>query len=146
MKPGIKAIILTGAVLLALPLSAIGAETALGEKAAEAKEQASQKMQDTAKEAVREQSDKQTMKVLEAKEDKQSVGEYVGDSAVTAKVKSKFLAQKGLDSLDIKVVTVDGIVTLMGNVDTADQAALAEKVAKEVGGVTKVDNKLVVKK
>lgn len=145
MKPGIKAIFLTGAVLLALPFSAVGAETAPGEKAAAVKEQATQSVQDMKTGAVREQSDKQTMKVLEAKEHQQSVGEYVGDAAVTAKVKSKFLAQKGLDSLDIKVVTVDGIVTLMGNVDTTAQAALAEKTAREVEGVIKVDNKLTVK-
>lgn len=146
MKSGFKAVILAGAVLLALPLSAMHAGAALEGKAGEVKEQATQSVQDSKNEAAREQSDKQAMEAIKAKEHQQSAGEYIGDSAVTAKVKSKFIAQKGLDSLDIKVVTVDGVVTLMGDVDSAAQAGLAEKVAKEVEGVVKVDNKLVVKK
>lgn len=86
-----------------------------------------------------------TMNRLERQEDRQTTGEYMDDAGITAKVKAKFVGQKGLDSLDIKVVTVDGTVTLMGDVDNSSQIGLAESTAKEVDGVTKVDNKLMLK-
>ena len=82
---------------------------------------------------------------LQQKEEGQMTGEYLDDAEVTAKVKGKFITQKGLDSLDIKVVTVDGTVTLMGDVDDKAQIGLAENVAREVEGVKRVDNKLVLK-
>lgn len=96
--------------------------------------------------ATRDASNNATMDRLNAKEDRQSVGEYLDDAGITADVKAKFLVQKGLDSLDIKVVTVDGTVTLMGDVDNSSQISLAENVAKEVKGVRKVDNKLMIKR
>jgi hypothetical protein len=73
-----------------------------------------------------------------------SVKSYVGDSAITTAVKAKFLAQKGLDSLDLKVKTDKGIVTLRGQVHTPAQAKLAEKTAYEVDGVRGVTNKISV--
>ena len=88
------------------------------------------------------ESDKTAMNNIEDKEKHQTMGEYIGDAAVTTKIKSKFLAQKGLGSLDIKVVTVDGTVTLMGDVNDLSQVSLAEKTAREVEGVRYVDNKL----
>ncbi len=59
------------------------------------------------------------------------------DSWVTSKVRTKMLAKKGLDSNDIKVVTEDGVVYLMGYV-TRKQADLATDVARRTSGVTKV--------
>ncbi len=96
-------------------------------------------------EKVQDQRNDQTMKQINRQEDKQTVGEYLDDAGVTAKVKAKFVGQKGLDSLDIKVVTVNGKVTLMGDVDNSSQVGLAESVAKEVDGVRQVDNQLIVK-
>lgn len=75
-----------------------------------------------------------------------AVGEYVGDAAMTTAVKTKLLAAKGLDSLDIHVKTVDGAVTLSGEVENAAQVELAGKVAKEIKGVKEVVNNLSVKK
>lgn len=89
---------------------------------------------------------KQIMDRLEKEEDKESIGEYVDDAAISAKIKAKMLAKKGLDSLDIKVVTVEGKVTLLGDVDQAEQIGLAEQVAKETKGVRAVDNQLRIKK
>ncbi|SBV91101.1 conserved exported hypothetical protein [uncultured delta proteobacterium] len=74
----------------------------------------------------------------------QAVGEYVDDAAITAAVKSKFLAQKGLDSMDISVTTSDGVVLLSGGVEHEAQISLAERVAKEVNGVKKIVNNLIV--
>jgi len=59
------------------------------------------------------------------------------DSWITTKVKSKMLAEKGLSSTEIKVVTENSVVYLMGLV-THKQADLAATVASSVSGVSKV--------
>ena len=74
-----------------------------------------------------------------------SMEHYVDDSKLTALVKSHFLTVKGLDSLDIKVITENGVVTLSGDVDNRSQSALAEQSAKQVDGVKSVVNTLRVR-
>lgn len=67
------------------------------------------------------------------------------DSAITAKIKSKYLVEKNLSSFKISVETKDNTVILSGFVDSAEQKARAEKIATSVGGVKSVKNALVVK-
>lgn len=69
---------------------------------------------------------------------------YISDSAITTEVKGKFLAEKGLDSMDIKVETTKGTVTLRGQVRKEEQSDLAEKIARGTQGVRKVVNKISV--
>lgn len=59
------------------------------------------------------------------------------DAWVTSKVKTVMLAKKGLSSSQIKVVTENKIVYLMGLV-TPNQAKLATESARSVSGVKKV--------
>jgi osmotically-inducible protein OsmY len=59
------------------------------------------------------------------------------DTWITTKVKSAMLAEKGLRSTQIKVVTENSAVYLMG-VTTHKQADLAADVASKGEGVTKV--------
>ncbi len=59
------------------------------------------------------------------------------DSWLTTKVKSAMIAEKGLKSATIKVVTENNTVYLMGIV-TASQGDVAADVARKVGGVQKV--------
>ena len=80
---------------------------------------------------------------MDAKEDHQSVSEYVDDASITAAVKAKFLGQKGLDSMDISVKTIDGVVTLDGVTKHASQAELAKSTAAEVKGVKEVRSNLL---
>jgi len=44
----------------------------------------------------------------------ESTGEYLDDSAITAKVKSAFVADKQVSALDIQVSTFKGVVQLSG--------------------------------
>lgn len=67
------------------------------------------------------------------------------DSAITAKIKSKYLVEKNFSSLKVSVETKDHEVILSGFVDSAEQKARAEKIAKSVSGVKSVNNALVVK-
>lgn len=85
-------------------------------------------------------------KVAVRQDNSTAVEEFIEDAVVTTKVKAKILAGKGLDSIDISVTTVDGVVTLSGVVECVHQAELAAKVAHEVTGVKSVINKLTVQR
>jgi Predicted periplasmic or secreted lipoprotein len=60
-----------------------------------------------------------------------------GDSWVTSKVKTKLLASDAAPGRDIKVVTENGVVYLLGLV-TRDDADTAAEIARNTGGVRKV--------
>lgn len=76
----------------------------------------------------------------------EKAGDYLDDSSITTEIKSKFLAEKNLDSLDISVKTVDGVVILTGVVDNAAQSRIAEMISQSTKSVKMVDNKITVKK
>jgi osmotically-inducible protein OsmY len=67
----------------------------------------------------------------------QPVSTNTKDSWITTKVKTALLEQKGLHSSQIKVITSDGIVYLMG-LTAPSQGKLAAEVARKVGGVKKI--------
>lgn len=69
----------------------------------------------------------------------------LADTAITTKVKSKFLITKGIPSTAISVETYEGTVQLSGFVDNKEQMASAAKVAKSISGVKSVKNNLTVK-
>ncbi|MET0327754.1 MAG: BON domain-containing protein [Luteimonas sp.] len=60
------------------------------------------------------------------------------DTWITTKVKSSLLADSDVSGLDIQVETVNGVVTLTGNVDQQAQIAEATRIAREIEGVTNV--------
>jgi len=74
-----------------------------------------------------------------------TAGNFVKDSLITTKVKSK-LAAKHLSTLTkIKVDTDDqGVVWLSGTAPTQDASDLAAMVAKDTDGVKDVHNHIVV--
>jgi hyperosmotically inducible protein len=73
-----------------------------------------------------------------------SVGTAVTDTAVTAKLKTEFLADDNLKHSDISVTTNNGVVTLSGTVATQAQSEHATAVAQSADGVKTVSNKLRV--
>ena len=75
----------------------------------------------------------------------ESAGEYMGDTAITAKVKSALLADRSTSGLAIQVETKKGIVQLSGFVDSANAKAKATEVARSVSGVKDVKNEISVK-
>lgn len=72
-----------------------------------------------------------------------SVGQVGEDAVMTGKVKNALIVSK-VDTTKLNVDTSNGVVTLKGSVPTASQKATAEKVAKQVEGVTTVKNSLIV--
>ncbi len=60
-----------------------------------------------------------------------------GDTLITTKVKTKLLTENNLDGTQIKVVTENGVVYLMGLLNR-DDATKATEIARQTGGVQKV--------
>ncbi|NIF37942.1 molecular chaperone OsmY [Enterobacter sp. Tr-810] len=73
------------------------------------------------------------------------VGNFMDDSAITAKVKAALVDDKNIKSTDISVKTERSVVTLSGFVESQTQAEQAVAVTKGVEGVTSVSDKLHVR-
>ena len=71
-----------------------------------------------------------------------SVGAAISDTAVTAKVKAKFLDDSRLKNAKISVTTTNGAVTLTGSAPTSDAASAAKQLASTVDGVQSVDDQI----
>ena len=74
-----------------------------------------------------------------------NAGDAIGDSAVTAKVKTALLADDNVKGLQIDVDTKDGVVTLNGTADSQANMSKAQTIAQGIDGVKSVENKLTVK-
>lgn len=59
------------------------------------------------------------------------------DSLITSKVKTKLLAEKNISGINVKVITEDGIVYLMGLV-SKQEGKIAADIASRTGGVQRV--------
>ena len=74
-----------------------------------------------------------------------SVGTAIDDSGITMRVKSAFVADPDVKSLDITVETRKGEVQLSGFVDSQAQIDRAVDIARRTQGVSAVQNKLALK-
>jgi hyperosmotically inducible protein len=75
----------------------------------------------------------------------ESTGQYVDDTAITAKVKTAIFEQPTLKSAEINVETFKGIVQLSGFVSSQAAANTAVATAQGVKGVTSVKNDMRLK-
>lgn len=66
-----------------------------------------------------------------------SIGQISQDTYITSKIKAKFIADDKIKASDIKVVTENGEVALMGFVER-DIARHAIDIARNINGVTRV--------
>jgi osmotically-inducible protein OsmY len=66
-----------------------------------------------------------------------SLGSRANDTALTARVKGRFMNAKTFNPLHVKVVTEAGVVYLLGVVTEAE-AEMATELARTTGGVRKV--------
>jgi hyperosmotically inducible periplasmic protein len=73
-------------------------------------------------------------------------GDAISDAAITASINADLLKDPDLSVLKIDVDTKMGAVVLNGLTPSESARERAEKIAAAVKGVTKVDNKLTVKK
>ena len=75
-----------------------------------------------------------------------STAEVVDDTAITAAVKTKLVAEKAANLTRVDVDTNNGTVYLKGSVESGEQKARAEQLAWESKGVRGVVNQLGVQK
>ncbi len=75
----------------------------------------------------------------------QTAGQYMDDSAITAKVKTAMVRDQMVSARQVQVETFNGTVQLSGFVDTEQQRARAEQIASSVEGVQNVQNNITVK-
>ena len=73
-----------------------------------------------------------------------TTGQTIDDAAVTASVQGKLTADKLSNFSRINVDTDRGIVTLNGVVRSVEEQSRAEELARQVEGVTKVNNNLQI--
>jgi osmotically-inducible protein OsmY len=74
-----------------------------------------------------------------------SFGVWIDDATTTATVKSRLLANPNTGGLQIDVDTRGDVVTLTGEVGSAEEKALAEELARNTGDVKDVRNQLIVR-
>jgi hyperosmotically inducible periplasmic protein len=71
-----------------------------------------------------------------------SIGQVLSDSAITAAIKSKLLADSQTSGLKISVETIKGIVNLTGTADSQAEKQAAERIARNSKGVHDVKNNI----
>jgi osmotically-inducible protein OsmY len=76
---------------------------------------------------------------------RESTGESLDSTVLTAKIKSTFIGDSRLKALDINVKTYKGVVQLSGFVDTQAESDRAVQLARTVKGVKAVHNNLILK-
>ena len=74
----------------------------------------------------------------------ETLGQQVDDTTITTTVKAKLAAEKTATLTRVGVDTNRGVVQLSGVVSSAADRALAERVARSVGGVKNVINNLQI--
>ncbi|WP_313147167.1 BON domain-containing protein [Stenotrophomonas sp.] len=72
--------------------------------------------------------------------DRHDSNEPVTDSWITTKVKADLLASSNVPGTEVKVETVNGVVSLSGTVATQAEKDKAVTTAKGIKGVTRVDS------
>jgi osmotically-inducible protein OsmY len=84
----------------------------------------------------------------EEREKARGIGEKLGDSLddawIHTKLVAKFIGDADAPERKINVDVVNNVVTLRGVVDTAEQRAQAERIARDTEGVNRVVNQLKV--
>lgn len=76
---------------------------------------------------------------------RESTGQYIDDTAITAQVKAAIFNTPGLKATEINVETFKGTVQLSGFVSSRDDMSRAVELARGVKGVTSVKNDMRVK-
>jgi hyperosmotically inducible protein len=89
--------------------------------------------------------DKDEFSNYKSTEQQKMASRIASDSAITTKIKSKYLIEKNFRSFKVGVETKAGVVILSGFVESEFARKRAEQIAYEVDGVRAVKNALVVK-
>ena len=75
----------------------------------------------------------------------ETVGAYVDDATITARIKARFVENQQVDASSISVETLNGTVMLSGFAKNATERTTAEGIARDVCGVRAVKNEIAVR-
>lgn len=75
----------------------------------------------------------------------ESVGAYVDDSVITTQIKSRMAESAAVAASSISVETLKGTVILSGFAKSAAEKTAAEKIARDINGVTTVRNEIAIR-
>ena len=75
----------------------------------------------------------------------ETVGAYIDDTTITTQIKGRFVENKSVDALSIKVETLNGTVLLSGFAKNSTERSTAESIARGVNGVRSVRNEIAVR-
>ena len=76
---------------------------------------------------------------------RETTGEYLDDTAITAKVKTELLTKEGTAASDVSVQTLKGEVQLAGFAKSEGEKRGAAELARSVQGVRQVHNDILVR-
>lgn len=76
--------------------------------------------------------------------DERSVGTIIDDSVILTTVKSKMIADEFVKARHIDVDVLNGIVYLIGVVESSSEKRMAADIARSVEGVRRIENQLVI--
>ncbi|TAG79147.1 MAG: BON domain-containing protein [Betaproteobacteria bacterium] len=77
--------------------------------------------------------------------EQQTVGTYIDDATITTQIKSRMAADPVTNAIAISVETLKGEVQLSGFAKNASEKSRAEVIARDVNGVKRVRNDIVVR-
>ena len=75
----------------------------------------------------------------------ETVGAYIDDSTITARIKARFVDNQQVDAAAISIETLNGTVMLSGFAKNATERTTAEGIARDVSGVKAVKNEIAVR-
>jgi hyperosmotically inducible protein len=75
----------------------------------------------------------------------ETIGAYVDDSTITARIKARFVENPQVDAAAISVETLNGTVMLSGFAKNATERTMAGDIARGVNGVKAVKNEIAVR-
>lgn len=73
-----------------------------------------------------------------------TVGKFIDDATITARIKAKFVRDSMVKATSINVETSQGAVQLSGFVKTETEKTRASEIARDIPGVKEVHNDLIV--
>ena len=135
--PGISRVENQLIVDLAAPTGTAGTVKSTAKEGVEKTKEGAEKVGEKTKEGAEKVAEK-------TKEGLSKTGEVITDDWITTRVHSKFVGEDLLKHSDINVDTKDHIVTLRGTVMSAAGRARAVEQAREVEGVHRVIDQLVI--
>jgi hyperosmotically inducible protein len=94
-------------------------------------------------EGVKDVKNEMTVSGVSAKKD-DTLGDKIDDASITAQVKITLLSHRSTSTINTKVKTKNGVVTVSGKASNAAEKSLVTKLASDVNGVKNVTNRMTV--